>query len=338
MCKSSFHQHGIEKQCVHIFCRAKGLIPVGENHFPKSFCKLPTKVIQGSPEFMTKLRVGDMIGTDVRTGTLGGFVKVRGDTTFLTCLHIFMNAEELDAVNISLIDDSPVLIKWYPAGVTSADSGKSPFVCGKIRDIAFITDNYGTTSIDAALVKVKKHIEICPQDYLASCNQNISYDKIGLRSPFLNDNCVDYRSLCYSHSKIDIATVSVGATTGVAQLNCNITVNKDIDIEMEPDKLLQEAITHNTVSRIVSDVHMQSTFLARKAGTAKIKRMTRKLYGQMHISNIPFEAGDSGKCIYVTAPVTGCIGMAIANHPTGGCIATPIMEILKHFNIRVNSH
>lgn len=102
------------------------------------------------------------------------------------------------------------------------------------------------------------------------------------------------------------------------------------------DELLQEvtiANTHNRFSEIIDDIHMQKTYLRKAFETEKRDRTSRQMFGQIYISNIPFEPGDSGTCIYVTHPVQGCIGMAVANHPNGGCIATPIMEILKYFKI-----
>lgn len=169
ICKSSFQQHGIEKQCVHLFCRVKSLLPIGEKYFPKLFCGLPTQVLQGNPELMTNnLRVGDRIGGPIKdkNGTLGGFVKVRGDTAFLTCLHVILGTEELAAHNISLQDDEYFDVNCYPASETSAASGTPSFVCGKIRDIAFKTDNPESTSIDAALIRVKEGTIICPSDYV----------------------------------------------------------------------------------------------------------------------------------------------------------------------------
>lgn len=113
--------------------------------------------------------------------------------------------------------------------------------------------------------------------------------------------------------------------------------NGEGDASLDVNKLLHKATFDNTsssFSAIVGDVHMQTTFLKWTVDRETSRRRSRKMYGQIHISNIPFKAGDSGTCIYVTHPEKGCIGMAIANHPNGGCIATPIMEILKHFNIR----
>ncbi|VDI67151.1 Hypothetical predicted protein, partial [Mytilus galloprovincialis] len=104
------------------------------------------------------------------------------------------------------------------------------------------------------------------------------------------------------------------------------------------DRFIHKVIFCNTQSRfsaITNDVHMQQLFLRRTGQNMAIRRTSRRVYNQLYISNIPFKPGDSGTCIYVLSPVQGCIGMAIADHPQGGCIATPIMDILKHFKIRI---
>lgn len=170
---------------------------------------------------------------------------------------------------------------------------------------------------------------------------------LGLKSPFLNDNCVDYKQFCHPYLSCQIATLSFGAVTGTVKSICGIKdeVETCIDMDMsesseermDVDTLGLETAIYKTSNTVEGDVHWQTTFLA-KTERKMLKRISRKMYGQIHISNIPFHPGDSGTCIYVTEPFQGCIGMGIANHPMGGCIATPIMEILKHFNIRCNSN
>lgn len=124
---------------------------------------------------------------------------------------------------------------------------------------------------------------------------------------------------------------------------CKLEANGGVDAPLGINKLLQTATiqhTSSTLSGIISDVHMQKTFLKMSFDKESFKRISRRMYGQIHITNIRFQPGDSGMCIYVSdsvQKVQGCIGMAIANHPQGGCIATPIMDILNYFNIRNES-
>lgn len=124
-----------------------------------------------------------------------------------------------------------------------------------------------------------------------------------------------------------VDTISCSTCAGLNQPMCMCIhglINK-IDISKSTSHL----------SSIYSDVHMQQTFLRRTGCQQSRRRTTRRVYNQIHISNIPFKPGDSGTCIYTVQPSAGCIGMAIANHPQMGCIATPIKEILKHFKIKI---
>ncbi|XP_071145378.1 uncharacterized protein [Mytilus edulis] len=394
------------KPCVQLYCKAKGLIPIGEQHFPKFFCGMPTKVVQGTPTLMGGLQIGNAIGTDsFKKGTLGGFVRFRGEDAFLTCLHVFLTAEQLTEDKITLDDNESYRVKCYQN--TTAWSNKDDgFVCGKIQDFGF-EQNCDRTSVDAALIQLEKGIGIDSSHFLATT---------GLESCYLNDICIDYKSFIYSDPRPEITTVSIGAITGMSKTKSNVRVEKAVDTDIEAfnktfsdailegmrahvvaviqtlqsrsdpaqpiqlrirtatdeicgaamsaetkegiveivaciypkiirgdnedqsekiNQLLHEVTVEKTTSKfsgILSDVHMQTTVLKMTIDSAK--RMSRRIYNQIHIPDIPFKMGDSGTCIYVVKPIKGCIGMAIASHPQGGCIATPIMEILKYFKIR----
>ncbi|XP_063436533.1 uncharacterized protein LOC134717962 [Mytilus trossulus] len=415
--KSPFKSTGYRKQkqkvfaqsCFQLYCKRKGIIPIGENHFPITLHGLQTDVVEGSPNYLSNLKVGNQIGTDeFKRGTLGGFVQVRGDKAFLTCLHVFLSANELASENLSLDDEKTVPVKLY------RENGNS-HICGKIREIAFEVDNEKETSIDAALVEIPAD-RIDNFDYVDIGSEKLSFRDIGMKSEYLNNSCVDYRPLCFSKPQPILQTVCVGAVSGfrntteplvyentdksidlesieetyskaildeiktnvkvviqsIQQIpiavslddytikmnieqNCDSNISseiKDIVIaviknmystmqctnDVDIDRLIHEHVfckTQSNFSAIIGDVHMQHAFLKKTGKNMAIKRTSRRVYNQIYISNIPFQPGDSGTCIYVLSPVQGCIGMAIADHPLGGCIATPIMDILKHFKIRI---
>lgn len=141
--------------------------------------------------------------------------------------------------------------------------------------------------------------------------------------------------------KICGTDMAVETKKAVAEIVGNIysktLVQGNGDQSKKLNQLLQEvtiATTTSKLSAIIDDVHMQKTVL--KMNVERCERKSRKMFNQIYIPDIPFDMGDSGTCIYVVAPIKGCIGMAIANHPKGGCIATPIREILKYFKIRLN--
>ncbi|CAC5379243.1 unnamed protein product [Mytilus coruscus] len=386
VCKSSFKSTGflkknhkvIEQSCFQLYCKRKGFIPIGENHFPSTFNGLQTDVLDGRPHFLSQLKIGNQVGTDeYKRGTLGGFVQVRGDKAFLTCLHVFLSADELASDNLSLDDEKTVSVKLY-------SKNKNPLICGKIRDIAFEVDNEKETSIDAALVEIQTD-SIENSDYVDIVGRQLSFRAIGAISGFQEstttqvhenkDKNIDLESIedTYSKAVLDEIKTNVKIVIQSLQLipfavspdehaikmrieqNCDPNISTEIkaiviDViksiyptiqcagGVDIDSFIHEIIFCNTQSRfsaIIGDVHMQQAFLKKTGQNMAVKRTSRRVYNQLYISNIPFQPGDSGTCIYVLSPVCGCIGMAIADHPQGGCIATPIMDILKHFKIRI---
>lgn len=180
VCKSPFKSTGfrrrkqrvIEQSCFQLYCKRKGLIPIGENHFPRALNGLQTDVLEGSPHLLSRLKIGNQVGTDdFKKGTLGGFVQVRGEKAFLTCLHVFLSTDELASDNLSLDDEQTVPVKLYR-------KNKQSRICGKIRDIAFEVDNEKETSIDAALVEIPAD-SIDNSNYVDVENGQLSFKDIG---------------------------------------------------------------------------------------------------------------------------------------------------------------
>lgn len=137
--------------------------------------------------------------------------------------------------------------------------------------------------------------------------------------------------LCRSNISAEIRSIVVNVTKKVYKPNQS---NFSGDI----DRVLNELKIGGRFSFVIGDVHMQHTFLKATGLEMRKRRVSRGCYNQIYISNVPCQRGESGTCIYVLSPVRGCIGMAIASHPQGGCIATPIMDILNHFNIRIKGN
>lgn len=160
--------------CVKLYCKAKGFIPIGEKHFPKMFCCMPTKIVQGTPTLMTGIQIGSKIGTDnFKKGTIGGFVRFRGEDTFLTCFHVFLKASELTADYITLDDNETYRVKCYQ-NTTAASNIDDGFVCGKIQVFGFGKNSEGT-SIDAVLIQMEKGLTIDLSHFTATTGQNIFY-------------------------------------------------------------------------------------------------------------------------------------------------------------------
>ncbi|CAG2205378.1 unnamed protein product [Mytilus edulis] len=327
----------------------------------KSFSKhvqwVANGCLGGKSSLLTNLKVGNQVGTDeYKRGTLGGFVQVRGDKAFLTCLHVFLSADELASEDLSLDDEKTVLVKLYAM--------KSEYLndsCVDYRPLCFSTPKpiLHTFCVGA--------ISGCQDSGASSASRTQVHEN--------KDKNIDLESIEVTYSKaiLDEIKTNVKVVIQSFQLNPFVVPPDDTAIKMkieqncdpnisaeiksividvikniyptlqcaggvDIDRFIHEVIFCNTQSRfaaITGDVHMQQTILRRTGQNMAIRRTSRRVYNQLYISNIPFKPGDSGTCIYVLSPVQGCIGMAIADHPQGGCIATPIKDILKHFKIRI---
>lgn len=161
------YKHKIEKvKCVQLHCTVKGVIPIGENHFPASVCHYPTDVFEGCPLLATGLKVGDKVGTLDPTGnfkshgTLGGFVNHFGYPCFLTCAHVVFDLETLLGLVSNDIDSNGIAV------FTSMNTTNSPVQCGRVMRRVFEHSNIDKTSIDAALVHIIPNITVDSQEII----------------------------------------------------------------------------------------------------------------------------------------------------------------------------
>lgn len=178
-----------------------------------------------------------------------------------------------------------------------------------------------------------------------------------MSSPFLNENFVDYQKLFRGRHFRQFENVCIGAKSRLTVNKSKIDEMEDkdegvnIDLENIVDTFNDVVKSENTniagpstfscTNQVVYDeAHIQQTRLMRVDNERTRRRLSRCMYNQIAITNIPFQKGDSGTCIYVhdsTLNVGGCIGMAIANNPgrDGGVVVTPMKEILKTFHVKI---
>lgn len=144
--------HTLEKlDCINLVCKMKGVIPVGETHFPLEIEGVKTDVLEGTTNLLGSLRIGDVVESmNTRCfGTLGGFVKYYGLKAFLTCAHVVFGNEKVHSLTKEEIHHANCHMM---SGINS--SGLTE--CILIRHV-FKNNNIdpSETSIDAALVVIK---------------------------------------------------------------------------------------------------------------------------------------------------------------------------------------
>lgn len=182
--------------CIQFFCRAKGIIPIGEPHFPYNIGSIQTDIFEGFPTLQAKqIRIGSEffvktgeqnesnngqnatavpnneddemdIYNDVnlffkgRAGTIGGFLKYNGEDAFLTCAHVILSPDFLISHTFGYeLHENPVKIYCK-----DDESLIGVIPCGYLANITFPPNEIYGVSIDAAIVKIdqnraKIHIE-----------------------------------------------------------------------------------------------------------------------------------------------------------------------------------
>lgn len=193
VCSSVFKSKGFmtgsnelqDLNCVQLFCKKKGLIPIGECHFPLLVDGIPTDVLEGTSKFLSAVNVGDKISCNEKhTGTLGGFVKYYGVDTFLTCSHvIFGKTDFLDLQSKDLHFESrhisihnelePVECVLIRHSLKYDTSEKPMDIAGETNTFSVLQDNPEETSIDAALILIQT-----PKNSNSSVLRNVLTRKI----------------------------------------------------------------------------------------------------------------------------------------------------------------
>lgn len=153
--------------CVQLCCQAKGIIPIGEEHFPIDVCSNKTTVKQGNVTFLHKMYVGCPVGPRNKTswGTLGGFVQHRGQDTFITCSHVVYDRQVLLSGSKRNKHKEEINVNCYLNGMTDH------FVCGHVVDDLFEYDEKDKTSIDAALVVLNRSTSSVNQKEIVQINE-----------------------------------------------------------------------------------------------------------------------------------------------------------------------
>lgn len=141
------HVHPFRRTSIQLWGQIKGIIPMGEKHFPKMINGLETCIAEGHVRFMAKIKIGDTIGVPGSTGTLGGFVQMHGYNAFLTCAHVVHNKDRLIAGNKRELHKSKTKVFCR-----DRCNQNSSLESGYVFNEAFDFNNAGGTSVDAAVV------------------------------------------------------------------------------------------------------------------------------------------------------------------------------------------
>lgn len=173
--------HIFETQpCIQFYCRIKGIIPIGEPHFPFHIDRVPVDVLEGYPQlFVEELRHGSKLFSMSRSGTLGGFVMYLGEAAFLTCAHVIFDREHLlTTKGRQQLNAKPTIVYC----LNRDSQTQTPFPCGVLRNFVFTPDKSNETSIDAAVVKIDTSMANINPDSICLCSNRtkLSYQDLGM--------------------------------------------------------------------------------------------------------------------------------------------------------------
>ncbi|CAC5382925.1 unnamed protein product [Mytilus coruscus] len=351
VCPSAFKSigFGLEERsvskinCISLFCRLKGIIPIGEYHFPLKIGDVQTDVFEGTSHFTSALHIGDKIHNHQQeAGTLGGFVKYYGIDTFLTCAHVIFGKS-----NISNLQKRYIHFNFH---TLHNDDDTRPVQCTLIRHILNYetqesemevddeesADDEEETTIDAALVLIQM--------------PNIFHDSTGGPSCVRND--VSTHAITQP-TQGSIETASCANNPVELRIKLNDCVDQTGD-NLPALGLRSKYLNDNFYDS--DDVHSRAIALSSFSGSQErlisaikmnrvkiplqchVRMDTILMYNQYSIQNMDFGEGDSGTCIYAIetgSQETGCIGMLVGKSTSGECIFTPMKEILKALEVDI---
>lgn len=188
--------HPLRKTIIQLCCQKKGVIPMGEQHFPKAINGMDTHIVEGHVRFMAKIQIGDSIcqSGSHTAGTLGGFVQMRGLDAFLTCAHVVHNKETLIAGNKRELHKSQTKVEFVKFACDDISSSPKLYA-GFVFDEAFDYDNGNETSVDAAVVLLHDDIYMDKDDILN--DRSFEPKPVEFLGIYINFNCSVHKYIIY---------------------------------------------------------------------------------------------------------------------------------------------
>lgn len=159
-----------------------------------------------------------------------------------------------------------------------------------------------------------------------------------MKSRYLHDGHIRKKHKLYGKN---VKVVCPGAVSGWKDPDTSLILHKPkIPLAVEGVESASANLRTRSMeyikTHVKESVHTQIIAITNESRTveAESDRAVR-FYNQLAVPNIPFQQGDSGSCVYITDgnKETGCLGMAIATLPEGGCIVTPMDKLLQKLDL-----
>ncbi|CAC5355586.1 unnamed protein product [Mytilus coruscus] len=225
---SEKHTFTVEK-CATFTCRVKGLIPIGEMHFPdlvkaSDGTIVQTDVIEGRVNH-ANLMVGDHIESTTMSGTLGGYLLYYTRKCFMTCAHVMLDEQ-------SMISRKKYPIHNKDLSVFVKDEHGRRIKCGTALRCDFETGSDTKSGIDVAIIEMNAQCKVNPNSMVEDKAKNLhSYLYLGMSDEYLNDNCIDHELLTLTNSQVE--TMAFGRLTTIENCKTHFEPEQIIEIELK---------------------------------------------------------------------------------------------------------
>ncbi|XP_069102563.1 uncharacterized protein [Argopecten irradians] len=321
----------IHEACVILYCSTNGVIPLGEDEFPRKlviqngdyvnvvvhegffdfggyatasgtcrhdYLKMGCEIGRSTPQFDTR-------GRSIRNsgGTLGPFVRFNNDLGFLSCAHVLFDIPS----HSNFIDFTAAfpMVQVVQPSMNSTASVNSK-ECGVVERAVF--DPSGTISIDATVVK------ITDQSRKPTAGQ------------FANERHSTYVDAGFK----ELPEYNNGFMFSSAQLNALPSKPNVVKFGSRTD------VTKGALGVVGADVRPYSKALGFGDSAGKIRMENQYLVTGIPPSTDFFDGGDSGSGVFCqdNNGHLVCVGMAIGHcvlddYPYKAGIVTPIDAILQ---------
>ncbi|XP_069102534.1 uncharacterized protein [Argopecten irradians] len=329
--KRNLNGFNIHEACVVLYCSTKGVIPLGENVFPRtlsikngdyvnvviregffdfggyatasgtshhSYLKMGCDIGRSTPQFDTRGR--SILNSG---GTLGPFVRFNNDLGFLSCAHVLFDIPS-HSNSIDFTAAFPMVQVVQPSMNSTASVNSKE--CGVVERAVF--DPSRTVSIDATVVKITDQSRK-PAAGRFSNERPSTYVDAGFKElpEYNNGSMLSRNQLNGLPSKPNV--VKFGSRTDV---------------------------TKGALGVVGADVRPYSKALGFGDSAGKIRMENQYLVTGIHPSTDFFDGGDSGSAVFCqdNNGQLVCVGMAIGHcilndYPYKAGIVTPIDAILQ---------
>ncbi|XP_062607835.1 uncharacterized protein LOC134269648 [Saccostrea cucullata] len=296
-----------------IHCHIKGVIPTGEDAFPRRIGGHRVDVREAVCHFaVNPARISERIGTEgtERTGTLGGFVTLQNPErqAFLTCAHVVLP--------VDVLKNGETCVYARRREINVVDRNGMQF--GKVHKAEFKHGQASEVSIDAALVEIT-------DKYRYPCDGNFapvfSSEQI-METGFSENNMPQFENGEMEQIKkfnFRKPVLKIGAKSGLT-------------------------IGSLKIGRSSARIHDYEVEVGNNFSTTLYKQMEvipQYDLSQTSDSREPFlDYGDSGSFVYFISQenpvVLKCIGLAVAKTSHGTCLMTPIDKVFEALDLPFN--